>query len=123
MRAATVFYYVTDFERALTFYTEVLGLPLKHRFGNQWAEVDAGPITIGLHPTEDGDAIEPGGGTVSFTVDDIEECVAALQSKGATVSEIKNPRRGKFAMITDPDGNKLHVIEFAKSWKKENRYG
>src|SRR5262249_26868336 len=33
--------YVSDMDRSVRFYTETLGLKLKHRFGNHWAEVIA----------------------------------------------------------------------------------
>ncbi len=43
--------YVSDMDRAVEFYTEVLGLRLESRYGNEWASVDAGKgMTIGLHP-------------------------------------------------------------------------
>ena len=43
--------YVADFERALDFYTNVLGLELRFRAENHWAEVVAGPdLVIGIHP-------------------------------------------------------------------------
>src|ERR1700683_1243271 len=46
---ATVF--VSNMDRAVQFYTEVLGLKLTNRFGDSWATVDAGKgLTIGLHP-------------------------------------------------------------------------
>ncbi len=46
---ATVF--VSDMDRSVRFYTEVLGLRLANRFGNSWATVEAGKgLTIGLHP-------------------------------------------------------------------------
>ena len=46
---ATVF--VSDLELAVRFYTDTLGLPLKERFENDWAAVDAGNgLIIGLHP-------------------------------------------------------------------------
>jgi glyoxylase I family protein len=126
MRAATVYYHVSDLDRAVQFYTTVLGLPLKHRFGSRWAEVDAGPITIGLHPTEDGKAVATGGGgTVSFTIEqaqDFEGLVETLKSRGANVGPIRTPPRGKFVIVQDPDGNELHLIQFAQDWKRENRY-
>jgi catechol 2,3-dioxygenase-like lactoylglutathione lyase family enzyme len=45
---ATIF--VTDMDRSVRFYTEVLGLSLTQRFGNHWAQVEAGQLVIGLHP-------------------------------------------------------------------------
>ena len=42
---------VADMDRSIRFYTEVLGLALTNRFGNDWATVSAGDFfTIGIHP-------------------------------------------------------------------------
>lgn len=123
LKVAQVYYYVSNMDEAIKFYTETLGLPLRIRFDDYWAEVDAGTITLGLHPTEDGKKPKQGGGgTVSFQVEDIEALVEVLKKKGATVSEIHTPDRGKFAMVSDPDGNQMHVVEFSKKWKEENKY-
>lgn len=123
LQAAQVYYYVSNMDRAVKFYTEILGLPLKIRFDNYWAEVNAGPITIGLHPTDDGKKPQQGGGgTISFHVNDIESFVEDLKKKGAKVGKIHAPERGKFTMISDPDGNQIHIVEFSKKWVKENKY-
>jgi catechol 2,3-dioxygenase-like lactoylglutathione lyase family enzyme len=41
---------VADMDRAVDFYAQVLKLPLRERFGSDWAEVQAPRVTIGLHP-------------------------------------------------------------------------
>jgi catechol 2,3-dioxygenase-like lactoylglutathione lyase family enzyme len=125
MRAATVYYYVSDLDRALQFYTSVIGLKLKHRFGARWAEVEAGPITIGLHPSDGKPVAVGGGGTVSFTVEpeiDFEAFIEELRAKGAEVSPVRTPPRGRFVIVKDPDGNELHFIQFSATWKSENNY-
>ena len=121
--ATTVFFDVQNMDRAIKFYTETLGLPLKTRHGDQWAEVDAGTISIGLHSTEDGEAVSSnGGGTISFSVSELDSIVRTLKDKGAQVGEVRNPPRGKFVMIKDSEGNYIHLIEFAKKWKEETGY-
>src|SRR5687767_7791716 len=123
LKASTVFFDVQDMDRALKFYTEVLGLPQKIRFGNNWAEVDAGSISIGLHPTEDGRPVEQsGGGVVSFYVPDLEQLRKTLSERGAEAGPVRNPPRGKFFMLKDPDGNSFHFIEFNKQWAKDTGY-
>ena len=43
--------FVSDLDLAVAFYTETLGFPLKERYENQWAAVDAGNgLIIWLHP-------------------------------------------------------------------------
>jgi catechol 2,3-dioxygenase-like lactoylglutathione lyase family enzyme len=45
---------VSDFERAVEFYSETLGLKLNMRFGDQWAVLDAGRgLLIALPPKSD----------------------------------------------------------------------
>ena len=67
LTATTVFFYVQNLDRAIDFYTHTLGMPLKVRHGNHWAEVNAGNISIGLHPLEEGETLTgDAGGTVSF---------------------------------------------------------
>jgi predicted enzyme related to lactoylglutathione lyase len=122
LQATMVYYYVSDMEKAIKFYSDVLGLKLKVRFQNHWAELDAGPITIGLHPTEKGKKPKSGGGTISCNVADIETFVEEIKSKGAKVSKIFAPERGKFVMVSDPDGNEIHVVEFNPDWVKKTGY-
>src|SRR2546430_16424819 len=43
--------YVSDMDRAVSFYVNVLGLKLKQRFGSHLAEIKVGEnLVIGLHP-------------------------------------------------------------------------
>ena len=43
--------YVSNMDKAIHFYTEVLGLKLTNRFADHWATVQAGQtLMIGLHP-------------------------------------------------------------------------
>ena len=44
--------FVSDMDRAVAFYTDVLGLTLAFRAGDHWASIDAGGgCQIGLHPS------------------------------------------------------------------------
>jgi predicted enzyme related to lactoylglutathione lyase len=122
LKASCVYYYVSDMDRAVDFYTKTLALPLRVRFENYWAEVEAGPITIGLHPTEDGKKPAAGGGTISFSVKNFDAIIDALKTRGAKIGRIHAPERGRFTMISDPDGNQIHIVEFNKKWMKANSY-
>ena len=43
--------FVSDMDKAVRFYTEVLGLKLGFRSDNEWASIKAGDgLVIGLHP-------------------------------------------------------------------------
>ena len=107
---------------AVKFYTEKLGFELTNRFGDDWAEFDAGGFPIGLHGSDGEPIVQGGGGTISFTVEDIEKTVSTLKERGVEVSPIRTPDRGKFAMAKDIDGNQLHIVEFKREWMEENKY-
>lgn len=121
--ATTVFFYVENLDRAIDFYTNVLGLQLKVRHGSHWAEVNAGTISIGLHPLDAGEKVSgEGGGTVSFAVSDLDGLVKRLKERGAKIGETRTPPRGRFVMGKDSEGNSLHFIEFSEKWKSETGY-
>jgi catechol 2,3-dioxygenase-like lactoylglutathione lyase family enzyme len=108
---------VSDFDRAVDFYTKTLGLKLMSRFGNEWAEVSAGQgLTIGIHPAGRGPKPGTEGSiSVGFTITGkIEDAVAKLKSQGvAFQGPIRdNSDEGiKLAFFGDPDGNALYLCE------------
>lgn len=111
---ATVF--VSDMDRAVHFYTEVLGLKLTNRFGNDWATVDAGKgLTIGLHPAS---PKYPAPGTkgaimLGLEIDEpIEVVLERLSAKGLQTSRsVERSAAGNFAHLEDPDGNEFYLWE------------
>jgi predicted enzyme related to lactoylglutathione lyase len=113
---ATIF--VTDMDRSVQFYTEVLGLRLTQRFGNHWAQVEAGRLTIGLHPASgQNPAGRDGSITIGFALSRrIEDAISTLQQKGVKFrgSVAQDPNAGKFAYFEDPDGNVLYLMEIVE---------
>lgn len=110
-RVEHVWFWVADLDRAIAFYAEVLGLPLVRRDGDEWAELDAGPIRLALHAGA-GDGREPGG-TVVFEVDDLDAARFAMQTNGAVFGGQEGEVDGiaRFASFTDLDGNRMQLIE------------
>lgn len=111
---ATIF--VSDMDRAVVFYTEVLGLKLTNRFGNDWVTVEAGKgLTIGLHPAS---PKYPAPGTKGATMigleidEPMEGVVARLSKKGVEMkNSIVRSEPGNFAHLEDPDGNEIYLWE------------
>ncbi len=106
---------VRDFERALRFYTETLGLRLLYRAGQEWAEIAAGEgLTIGLHAWG-GRGPEPGaasGISLGLTVAAIESAVAELTRRGVAFrGQVADNENVKLAFFADPDGNPLYLCE------------
>jgi catechol 2,3-dioxygenase-like lactoylglutathione lyase family enzyme len=103
--------FVSDMDRAVAFYTEVLGLTLAFRAGDHWASIDAGGGTqIGLHPRDgqtSGDAISIG---LNVT-EPIETVMAVLSARGVEFGEVSSDGMLKLANFADPDGNPLYLCE------------
>jgi len=107
-----VYYWTRDLARAVTFYTDVVGLPLVRRSGDEWAELDAGTIRLALHGTDVADP--PGSGTVVLRVPDLDGARWTLEQRGAVFDEHVGEVEGyaRFAMFRDPDGNPVQIIEY-----------
>jgi catechol 2,3-dioxygenase-like lactoylglutathione lyase family enzyme len=115
VRADHVWFFVSDLDRAIAFYRDRLGLPLAMRHGDEWAELEAGSIRIGLHASHDGSA--PHGGTAVFAVEDLELAKAGLEHRGVRFEEHLGevPGYARYASFADPDGNSLQLIEYLTS--------
>jgi predicted enzyme related to lactoylglutathione lyase len=107
-----VYYWTRDLDAAIAFYTEVVGLTLARRAGDEWAVFDAGPIRLALHGS---DRSQPGGGTAVFRVDDLDRARWTLERRGATFDEHVGEVEGfaRFATFRDPDGNAVQIIEYS----------
>jgi catechol 2,3-dioxygenase-like lactoylglutathione lyase family enzyme len=107
--------FVSDMDRAVKFYTEVLGMNLEYRFGNHWASLRTGDLTMGLHPeSAENPAGRKGSITIGFRVSEpIEDVVGKLEGKGVKFHGTIIQDRGglKFIDFEDPDGNRLHLAE------------
>jgi lactoylglutathione lyase len=113
---------VADLDRALAFYTGVLGLPLGHRSG-PYAQLDTGVTRVALY-TRDAMADTLGIGTLAapdprapafelgFKVADVDAAYAELAAAGAepVTAPTDRPWGQRTAYVRDPDG---HLIELA----------
>jgi catechol 2,3-dioxygenase-like lactoylglutathione lyase family enzyme len=109
-----VYYWTRDMDRAVAFYTDVVGFPLIRREGGEWAELDAGAVRFALHGADEGAA---GSGTVVLRVDDLEAARWTLEGRGAVFDAYVGEVAGyaRFATFRDPDGNPVQIIEFAQT--------
>lgn len=107
---------VSNMDRAVEFYTQVLGLKLTNRFGNDWATVEAGKgLTIGLHPAS---SKYPAPGTKGAVMlgmevtEPIDSVVGKLAKKGVSLhGPVVRTEAGKFAHLSDPDGTEIYLWE------------
>jgi catechol 2,3-dioxygenase-like lactoylglutathione lyase family enzyme len=107
-----VYYWTRDMDRAVAFYGDVLGLPLIHRSGDEWAEFRAGAVRFAIHGTDE--AQVPPGGTVVFRVEDLDAARWSLQQRGVGFDghEAEVAGFARFTTFHDPDGNPVQLIEY-----------
>jgi len=111
MKLDCVFYYVTDLERAVEFYTRTLGLALCSRDAVARFRIDG--LLFELVPTTDPLRCRGSGNArVTFETPDIREEVEALRAKGVAVGEIEQVANGLLAPFSDPDGNQLMLWQY-----------
>jgi catechol 2,3-dioxygenase-like lactoylglutathione lyase family enzyme len=117
---------VSDLDRALGFYTEVLGLPLGHRSGD-YAQLQTGTTRLALYTRSAmekilGMALEPPGANrpgfeIGFKVADTDAAFAELVACGASAVVPPTDRfwGQRTAYVRDPDG---HLIEIAQDLRR-----
>ena len=54
---------------------------------------------------------KPRTGQINYRVKSMKETLAHLQSKGVTIDKAEDYEYGKFAWVSDPDGNKVELWE------------
>jgi lactoylglutathione lyase len=113
---------VQDLDRALAFYTEVLGLKLGHRAG-EYAQLDTGVTRLALYTRSamaktlgmslEMPSLNAPGFEIGFKVEDVDAAVNELVARGATpaVSPTDHFWGQRTAYVRDPDG---HLIELAQ---------
>jgi catechol 2,3-dioxygenase-like lactoylglutathione lyase family enzyme len=101
-----VFYYVRDLDRAIEFYTGVLGFALSSRDAVARFHVDG--VLVELVPaSEPSVLVGNGNARLTLAVDEIEAAAATLRARRVAVSDVRDVVNGRLASFTDPDGNEL----------------
>lgn len=105
---ANVTVMVSDMDRSVKFY-ESLGLTVKSRWGNHYAMLTGGGMTIGLHPgsPKSGDRA---GFSLGFIVSDVNDAKELLK-KANVVFEEGTDKSGIFAHTKDPDGTIVYFMQ------------
>jgi catechol 2,3-dioxygenase-like lactoylglutathione lyase family enzyme len=106
-----VFYYVSDLERAISFYSDVLGLRLSSR--DVVARFDIDGVLFELVPSRDKRKLRgDGNARLCLKVEHIGHAVEYLKIKGADVSEIQKVENGRLTSLEDPDGNEIFLWQY-----------
>jgi catechol 2,3-dioxygenase-like lactoylglutathione lyase family enzyme len=113
-----VFFNVADMEKAVAFYRDTLGLPVKYQSAD-WVELDAGNVTIALRRFGSGPEGRPElgvgeGATIVFQVDDIAAAKAELEGQGVKfIGGVFDYGSVKLAAFEDLNGNVLQIYQHA----------
>ena len=76
-RLAYVIKFVADMDRAVAFYSDTFGFPVKMKTPF-WSELDTGETTLALHPASD--ANPAGSCQLGFNLDDLRGFYAAAKT-------------------------------------------
>ncbi len=107
-----VYYHVTDIEKSVAFYRDVLGLRLTSRDYVARFHIDG--VLFELVPNAAGNALQgTGNARLSLGVKDIQEATRALQAKDVPTTPIKEESGGLLSFFKDPDGNELCLWQTA----------
>lgn len=103
-----VFYYVSDMERAIRFYQDVLGFRFLSR--DVVARFDVDGVLFELVP-----ASEPSkapNGALCLKVEDVEQALKQLRAQGVRTHPARSKKTGTLASFKDPDGNELYLWQY-----------
>lgn len=116
---AAVRYQINDVDRAIRFYTELLGFKLEHQAGTAFAMVSRGPLQLvlsgpgssGARPMPDGRRQEPGGwNRIILYVTNLEAEIQKLKAAGTRFrNAVEAGPGGTQILIEDPEGNPIEL--------------
>ena len=118
---------VTDIDKSLEFYHEIIGLPIKNQ-RRSWVDLGTSGALLSLHPASltaqhIGSSIE-NGITIGFLVGDVKSAVEELRAKGVRIHrDIVKKDAGINAVVLDPDDYLISLFEPVFENKTEQTSG
>lgn len=113
-------YFVTDLDRAISFYRDLLGFDVDQQWGPAFAILQNGDLTLWLsgpetsaaRPMPDGRKPEPGGwNRIVVACDDVELFAEQLREAGVVFrGEVISGPGGQQVLVEDPDGNPIELF-------------
>ncbi len=122
MSKVSVRYIVSDVDKAIPFYTDMLGFKVEMHPAPGFASLSRGDLQLLLNrpgaggagqATPDSQLPAPGGwNRIQIEVEDLEATVEKLKSAGARFrNQIVTGNGGKQILIEDPSGNPIELFQ------------
>ncbi len=109
-RVSVVYLYVSDMERSLRFYRDLLGIPLEG--DDDWMEATLGGTRFALHSAhEDIGELSEGTIHVSLEVADADAAAERLRAQGVETRETMRDKWGTALEVVDPDGYRVYLFQ------------
>jgi catechol 2,3-dioxygenase-like lactoylglutathione lyase family enzyme len=106
-----VFYYVSDIERSMRFYRDILGFKFTSR--DVVARFDIDGVLFEIVPSRSETIMRHGGNArLCLRVDNVEEALQLLRGKGVRTGEAED-KTGILGAFEDPDGNEICLWQYA----------
>jgi len=113
---------VSDMKRSTKFYSETLGMKLKKK-SKDWTEFSEGGTVLAIHPAKRKRIKKNNSMLVGFSVSDFDDVINGLKKKKARF--FKKPKEepfGKHAIIQDPDGHLISIMQMPQEDSKQIGY-
>ena len=106
-----VYYHVSDMEKSIAFYRDILGFRLTSR--DYVARFDVGGVIFELVPNPPANMIAgTGNARLSLGTTDIRQATRELQARGVATTPVKEEPGGLLSFFKDPDGNELCLWQY-----------
>ena len=102
---------VSDMKRSTKFYRDTLGMKLKQQ-SKGWTEFSEGGTVLAIHPSTKKKIKKNNSMLVGFSVSDFDDVINGLKKKKAKFyKKPKDEPFGKHAIIQDPDGHLISIVQ------------
>lgn len=121
-RIGAVILLVSDMQKSVKFYRDVLKMEMKEKSKN-WVEFSSRGTVLALHPAKKKKIPKSNSMLVGFSVSDFDDVCNGLKKK--KVKFYKKPRKepfGMHAIIQDPDGHLISIMQLPQEDSKQISY-